>query len=176
MSSSYYRVQLEDYLKTLDINAKLLYDVGGKQNPLNRRTKSWKVENHVILDLPDYNLDLVQSVREEGDMVFCLEVFEYLLVPTVAMQNIANLLKPGGLGVITFQFVYPLHNEVEFDSLRYTESGVKRLAEFSGLKIKKIIKRKTKTGSLVKYYNEDGMRGVKGYDHNVTGFIVEVTK
>lgn len=173
---SYYRQQLEDYLKTLDVKAELVFDVGGIQKPVRGRTKTWDVKKCHILDIPEYDLNIPQNKVENGDWVFCLEVFEYLLVPTVAIKNIADLLKPGGKAVISFAFIYPFHNETDWDTLRYTETGVKRLAQHASLKVDKIIKRRTKTGSLQKYYAEDGMRPAKGHDHNVTGFIAEMYK
>lgn len=173
---SYYREQLESYLKLLDVNADVVIDVGGKQKLVKTRTKSWNVKNYFVLDLPEYNLDQLFQYEKQADVVFCLEVFEYLLIPTTAMQNIANLLKPGGKAYVSFPFVYPLHNEVEFDSLRYTKSAIVRLAKHTNLKIEKITERKAKTNSLTKYYAEDGMRAVKGHNHAVTGFIVVFQK
>lgn len=182
---SFYREQLESHLKLLDVNANLVIDVGGAQKPVKGRTKSWNVDNYVILDVPEFNLDepfripdliAVCANNAQADVVFCLEVFEYLIVPTMAMKNIANLLKPGGKAYVTFPFVYPLHNEVPLDSLRYTKSGIVRLANYAGLHIERITDRKTKTGSLVKYYSEDGMRAARGENHNVTGFIAVFKK
>jgi 2-polyprenyl-3-methyl-5-hydroxy-6-metoxy-1,4-benzoquinol methylase len=173
---SYYREQLESYLGLLEVNVGTVIDVGGKQKPVKGRTKNWKVDNYAILDLPEYNLDHPFYYASQADVVFCLEVFEYLLIPTVAMTNIANLIKPEGKAYVTFPFIYPLHNEVEFDSLRYTKSGIARLASYAGLQIENIIERKTKTNSLIKYYSEDGMKAAKGHNHAVTGFIVIFNK
>ena len=173
---SFYREQLESHLKLLDVNANVVIDVGGAQKPVKGRTKSWNVDNYIILDIPEFNLDEPFNYNAQADVVFCLEVFEYLIVPTMAMKNIANLLKPGGKAYVTFPFVYPLHNEIELDSLRYTKSGIVRLANHAGLHIERIIDRKTKSGSLVKYYSEDGMRAARGENHNVTGFIAVFKK
>lgn len=172
---SYYREQLEAFLSSLDVRAERLLDIGGKQKPVRGRTRTWNVNNYEILDLPEF--DLEKPIRHTpGDMIFCLEVFEYLINPLAAMQNIADLLRPGGTAYVSFAFVYPLHNEVELDSLRYTLSGIHRLAKAVNLKITNIHYRRTKTNSLYKYYQEDGMKMAKGHDHNVTGYIVEFRK
>lgn len=176
MGGSYYRHQLEDFLKTLDVKADLVLDVGGGQKSIKGRTKSWDVKECQVLDLPEYDLNLPFAYPRQANVLFCLEVFEYLINPVVGMQNIANLLKKDGRAIITFAFVYPFHNEIEFDSLRYTETGVKRLTELVGLKVDKMTKRKTKTDTLVRYYQEDGMKMAKHQDHNVTGFILEAIK
>jgi len=173
---SYYREQLEAYLKTVDVVADTVFDVGGRQKPVQGRTKSWQVREYTILDLPEYNLDVPTDYGKQGDVVFCLEVFEYLLVPTVAMTNLNKLLKKDGIAYVSFPFIYPLHNEVEFDSLRYTHTGVNRLAAHAKFEVTANHFRKAKTGSLTKYYAEDGMRAAKGHNHAVTGFIVRLKK
>jgi len=51
--SSYFRQRLEEWLKTKDVSSKNLLDIGGSQNPLKGRTKSWDVKLYHILDLAD---------------------------------------------------------------------------------------------------------------------------
>ena len=65
-----------------------------------------------------------------------------------------------------------MHNDVAFDSLRFTETGIRRLAKHVGLTVKSINYRKTRTNSLVKYYSEDGMKMAKGMNHDITGYVV----
>lgn len=176
---SFYREQLEQFLAALDVTAEVVLDVGGAQRPVKGRTKSWDVGRYEILDLPDYDLDEPFAYPLQADLVFCLEVFEYVLVPTVALANIRRLLRParvlrqGGKAIVTFPFVYPLHNEVELDSLRYTSTAVRRLASKAGLRITGLTARHTCTDTLVRYYREDGMHAAPGREHGVTGFIAE---
>lgn len=173
---SYYRHQLEDWLKTLDVKADTVLDIGGAQNPVKGRTRSWEVEDYHILDLPDFNIERGIGGRN-ADSVFCLEVFEYLIEPLFAMRNINKLLRGGGKAYITFSFVYPHHNEIDRDSLRYTEPGIRRLARGAGLKVNNIWYRRDKSGLLKQFYAADGMRAAKEYpNHDVTGFIVEMVK
>lgn len=174
---SYYREQLENYLKTLSIETDTVFDIGGAHYPIDKkRTKTWKVKNYQIMDLPDHDLNEPIGFEEQADVVFCLEVFEYLIVPTVALENIARALKSGGKAYVSFPFVYPVHQDVEFDSLRYTLGGIRRMAKRAGLKIDKVHYRRTKTNTLNKYYAEDGMRAAKGMEHNITGYIIEFSK
>jgi SAM-dependent methyltransferase len=174
---SYYREQLEHFLKTVSVDADTVFDIGGAHYPIDKkRTKTWKVKNYQIMDLPEYDLDSPIEFKEQADVIFCLEVFEYLIVPTVAMENIAAALKAGGRAYVSFPLIYPWHNDTDYDSLRYTESGVRRLAKRAGLKIDKLHYRRTKTNTLNKYYAEDGMRAAKGKEHNITGYIFEFCK
>ena len=133
---SYYRQQLEDYLSNLEIKCDLVYDIGGAQGAVAKRVQNYEVKDTAILDLPDYDLDKEwPDGSPKADMIFCLEVFEYLINPVTAIKNIAKLLKDGGTAIVTFAFVYPHHNELENEGLRYTERAIERLAEISGLKI-----------------------------------------
>ncbi len=175
---SYYREQLEDWLKTLDVKADTVLDIGGAQGEVKNRVKSWEVEEYEVLDLPDFNLEERHITDlESADVIFCLEVFEYLIDPYTAMWRISNLLNLDGKAYITFAFVYPHHNELEMDSLRYTEPGIRRLAERVGLKINNIWYRVDGSGLLEQFYKADGMRAAKQYEHHdATGFIVELEK
>lgn len=173
---SFYRQQLEDYLKKTDIKAKLLYDIGGKQKSIKGRTKTWEVQELVCLDLPEYDLNEPQIHERKADFVLCLEVFEYLINPLQAMKNISDSLEKNGVAIVSFPFVYPIHNEVEFDSLRYTLSGIKRFAKIVNLTIENVHYRRTKTSTLVQYYQQDGMKMAKGEDHNITGYIIKFRK
>jgi SAM-dependent methyltransferase len=179
---SYYREQLEDWLKTLDIKAETVFDIGGEQGQVKNRLKSWDVKNYKVLDLPFFDITRLSNARdiartEQADVIFCLEVFEYLIRPYEAMESIYLLLKDGGKAYVTFAFVYPHHNEIELDSLRYTEPGINRLAKEIGLNITDIHYRVDQSGYLEQFYRHDGMRAAKQYNHHdATGFIVEFTK
>ena len=171
---SFYRDQLENYLKTIDVKTETVFDVGGKEKPVKGRTKSWTVKNYEILDIPEHDLNVLFPNPKQCNLIFCLEVFEYLIDPVTAMKNIKNMLTNGGEAIVSFPLVYPVHNDVNFDSLRFTETGVKRLAKHVGLTVKSINYRKTRTNSLVKYYSEDGMKMAKGMNHDITGYIVSL--
>lgn len=175
---SYYRQQLEQWLSQLDVKADTVLDIGGEQGHVKSRVKSWDVKNYEVLDLPEFDLEETNwGGYKSGDVIFCLEVFEYLIDPLTAIRNLERCMGSGAKAYVTFAFVYPHHNELERDSLRYTESGIKRLAESAGLKIENIWYRTDKSGLLDAFYNSDGMRKSKQYNHHdVTGFIVEFQK
>lgn len=176
---SWYRQQLEDWLKTLDIKGDVVLDIGGSQGPVNSRLNSLHCRRYKILDLPAFDLEgkWNPSNIPRADVIFCLEVFEYLIQPLKALKRISNIMKNNSKAYITFAFVYPYHNEAELDSLRYTENGIRRLAESAGLKISNIWYRTDRSGLIQTMYATDGMHPIKGYEHhNATGFIVEFQK
>lgn len=189
---SWYRQQLEDWLKTLEIIGNTVYDIGGAQGDVRPRLKSCLIADYQVLDLPDYDLqesgwynyDPNEKNRglRKADVIFCLEVFDYITRPDIAFVNINDLLKDGGKAYVTFPFIYPHHNELENEGLRYTEHSIRKLAEYEHnagykLKVSNIWYRTDKSGLLKAFYQADGMHPAKEYDHHdVTGFIVELTK
>lgn len=189
MSSSY-RQSLEDWLKTVDVKSKSVLDIGGSQLPVSKRVKSWEVEEYKIMDLDDPHVkvgevDIIYNINnllfppfQEGkyDTIFCLEVAEYLWNPFAALQNIHYFLKKGGKCYMSFPSVYPLHNPIEYDTLRYMPTGVKLMAKNANLKVTDIIYRRFESGVWLQLISTERLRAAKGEDINFSGFIMELTK
>ena len=194
--SSFTRQQLENWIKSKEVSGRVL-DIGGSQLPVSKRIQAKKDTEFVILDLevpheeklkPDIIGDLnnksffpVQSVHilkhlERYDYAICLEVSEYWWNPVVALENIRMLLKPGATLFISFHFIYPVHNPINEDCLRYTRPGVRKLLEKTGFKIKDITSR-VANNSPSDYFSGEGMREARGYDfHDEVGVLVEAIK
>lgn len=188
--SSFYKQQLNDWVSTLDVKADTVLDIGGSQNPIKGRTKSWEVKNYKIVDLETPHIeikkpDIVQDMNEiwyvypyKVDLIFCLGVTDYVINPNIFMQNIYNALKHGGIAWVEFPFVYPIHQPIDDEGCRYSEGCIRRLAKQAQLNIEEIIYKRPKPGNhhLLQFYAEDGMRAADGVDHNVTGYIVRFSK
>lgn len=201
--SSYYRMALENYLKELDVKEDSVLDIGGSAYSVKKRVKSWDVKNYQILDnnlekglkgkddwiepniLADLNFKIFEinnKLQEIGegtfDMVFCLETFDYIWNPIVALNNIRYFLKDGGKAIVSFPFLYPVHEPKESDALRFTEFGIKKLCEVTGLKIVKMTPRKTGNFDLLwQFYSADKMHPARGYEFQDTiGWICELKK
>lgn len=194
MSSSY-RIELDRWLSQLNVTADTVLDIGGSQLPVKGRTLSWNVQQYLIADLPephigspkpDLELDL-NEVYEDGvtcpasafehyDLIFCLEVFDYIWNTRDAFGIIAIRLRKNGTAWVTFPSQYPTHQPVEDDALRYMPGGIKKLAEASGLKIVQMIPRRTETDAIYQAFRTERMRCAKHEDHNISGWIVEFTK
>lgn len=188
MSSSY-RNSLDNWLKGLDVIADRVLDIGGSQLPVKGRTRTWDVLEYLIADLPqphigspepDIELDINQRdnsiVYQTYDLIFCLEVFEYVYDPVTAIRNIANRLSGDGSAWVTFPSFYPLHQPIEDDALRYMPGGIEKLAASAGLTIKQMLPRRPETNALQQAWSAERMRAAKGEDHAFTGWIVEFTK
>ncbi len=187
MGSSY-RMELDTFLKDLTVNSKMVLDIGGSQLPLPKRVANFNVEEYLIADLPephadspkpDFAIDLnipfvlqKDNKKLKADAIFCLEVFDYVWDPATAFMNLKTHLKNDGIIIVTFPFMYPTHQPIEDDALRYTEGGIRKLANSVDLEINKIIPRRPETNAIEFLWRSERMRAAKHYDHNVTGWIV----
>ena len=186
MSSSY-RMELDKWISQLDVKADRVLDIGGSQLTVKGRTKSWDVGEYQIADLPqphanspkpDIEIDMNKQIHSNGDydLMFCLEVFDYIYDPVAAMMNIEMLLVDGGTAWVTFPTFYPLHQPVEDDALRYMPGAIKKLAKSVGLEIVQMIPRRTETDAIYQAFRQERMRCAKHEDHNISGWIVEFKK
>lgn len=206
---SYYRTQLEEWLKTISVNAHRVLDLGGASNPVRNRVAKWAVEECVFFDngaedakveyMPfDINLPLEkqlegyfrptedesrQTVVVDGtfkfEAVFCLEVFEYVWNPVQAVKNIYDLMAEDSVAYISFPAIYPVHNPVEIDYLRYTQNVIQKYLQDTGFQ-KIVIKPRVATAgreALANFYSKEGMHPVRNsslpYD---IGYLVKARK
>lgn len=185
---SNYRNALESYLKTIDVKAERVLDVGGAALPVKDRVKSWDVEAYIIADNGqekghfDIRMDLnkpTELIKDSFDVIFCLEVFEYIWNPVQAIQNLSKALHKGGTLYISFPFLYPIHSPRPYDYLRYTKSGAIRLLE-ENLFVADEITSRYMTGDGKMFWSNfikaDGMHAHKGMEHNELGWIIKAIK
>lgn len=199
--SSFSRQQLEEWLKTIEVKGGKVLDVGGSQNPLSsKRLKTFEPEKYDILDLevphqckqvPDLPEDIQKMTWEDYnrdwqkyyDIAFCLEVSEYWWNPFQALKNINTFLKKDGLLYLSTHFIYPVHNPVKEDYLRYTRQGIiKLLTEAGFYEISagaRICKLESPEGNLNTniLFSKEGMRPAKEYaKHFEVGNLITARK
>lgn len=191
MSSSY-RLELEKYLQTLDVVADTVLGIGDAQLPTKGRVKSWAVQKYYIGDLeqphidspkPDFVVDLNNKKNPDvvgyyglGNVVFCLEVLDYVYDPVNAFKILHQLTAVNGRCIVSSGLFYPTHQPLAEDSLRYTEFGLRRLAEVVGFTVEKVIPRRPETNAIEQLWRVERLRAAKHYDHNALGYIVELRK
>jgi hypothetical protein len=189
--SSHYRKQLELYLANLDVNDMLVYDVGGAQLPVRDRVKSWQVDEYRIVDLHEphvkkVDVDIIFDIErtsrwywEKGDIVFCLEVMEYIADPMMAVANLAGMLVKGGTLYITFPTFYPPHEPYERDAMRYTRAGARRLLRENGFKIEEEFARASIGSGIAQAISDNALRvsqSAPREEVTALGFIFKATK
>lgn len=186
--SSRTRTQLEKWIATKELSGKIL-DVGGAQLSIKGRAKIGEGSEIKVLDLPyphqgdkpdieyDLNMPGIVDPTPEFDYAVCLEVSEYWFDPVMALANINMFMKQGARLLISFHFIYPVHNPVEQDYLRYTRGGALKLLDFTGFEIKEITPRTAEDMSLRNFCVSESMRPAKGYEHHEeVGVLIEAIK
>ncbi|MGQ9688164.1 MAG: class I SAM-dependent methyltransferase [Desulfobaccales bacterium] len=71
------------------------------------------------------------------DAVLCFQVLEHVDRPEAVIRELARVLKPGGLGLLSAPFCYNLHME-PYDFYRFSPYGVKALLESHGLAVREL--------------------------------------
>jgi SAM-dependent methyltransferase len=148
------RVSAESYFAT----CRLLRELAGLRGYVNGRmldigcgVKPYRVlyealvSRHVGMDIP-YSYHGTSAVDvygssldlpfggEQFDSVLCTEVLEHVPDPFRVLAEIARVLRPGGVAVVSTPFMYRLH-EQPYDFFRYTSFAYRALADRAGFEI-----------------------------------------
>ena len=106
------------------------------------------VDRYVAIDADhlryaDGGLDLVSdssvlSLADQSvDTVLSNQVLEHLKEPADAVKEMARVLRPGGVAIITAPHIWGVHEEPN-DFYRFTSFGLRHLAESSGLRVQTV--------------------------------------
>ena len=189
---SNYRNKLNEYFKTIAIKADKVLSIG---IDVDDRTffKSFEAKEFETMDIdeekhPTYVFDInKQLLDDNGDMsinndlyekfdvVLFINLFDYVYDPMAVHKNLRHLLKPGGLLITNYPFVYPIHKPLGVDYLRYTKNAVNKYLSKTGFDI---LDRVDILGNdlLLDFYQLDGMKKTPDDDHRVIGYIVQAKK
>lgn len=130
------------------IKGKLL-DLGCGNQPYRRFLPG--VTHYVGLDYPptQESLESKRTPEVQGDArtlpfadrsfdgVLCSQVLEHVDRPETVVREMARVLKPGGVGLISVPFFYNLHMEPH-DFFRFSPYGMQRLLESNRLSVSQI--------------------------------------
>ena len=119
---------LEPVLTALPAGAVL--DVGSKDAPYRRFVTATE---YLTLEVaPGPGVDVVGDVHDiprpdaSFDVVICTEVLEHCHDPQRAVDEMARVLRPGGVCVLSTRFLYPYHAAPK-DYFRFTDDGLRHL-------------------------------------------------
>lgn len=88
---------------------------------------------------PGHGVDVVHDLTRPAPShvvtkfgaVICAEVLEHVERPRVALRTMFNMLRPGGVLIVTTPFAFPVHNFPD-DYWRFTPSGMRSLLSGAG--------------------------------------------
>lgn len=187
------REQVNDYLKRIDIQDKIVLDVGVQDHPTSRLTKG-KAAKYYTLDIdPQWNPDIVADLNNPAtpefvkskkipiDIIFCVEVLEHCWNPVRVVQNLSVMLSPGGDVYITTPFINPHHDVVDY--LRFTNEWYRDVLPKVGLDVIEIVERVATVGRnlLMQFYTTEGLKVSKirpeyGHYSCPIGYIVHAKR
>jgi len=99
-------------------------------------TSSDFMQTHPDIDVVT-DIEKMPFKQGEFEVVFCSQVIEHVPHPWKAFAEIFRVLKKNGVAIITVPMLGYIHN-APFDFYRYTEFGLKVLAEDAGFKVLEI--------------------------------------
>lgn len=189
---SYYKQQLKEFLAKEKMPEGKILSIGAQHDDRlyfkDYHGQEWKTldvdrefKPDILFNMNRFGFDVegdgsLFEYQEYFDAVFAFELWEYIYSPLEAHKNIFSLLKPGGIYMGSYPFVYGKHNPPGQDFLRYTDDGIKKLLSVAGFHDVEITPRTGVVGSLESFYAVEEMRVRKDVDHNVVGYIVKAKK
>lgn len=138
-----WKIMVEGFLPYY-LRGVVLDDGCGRSPYLNEIKKH--AETVILLDHSTSSkpLDVCSDVRllpfPQGsfDTILSFQVLEHVANPFEAFQEIGRTLKPGGVLLLSVPHLSRLH-ELPHDYFRYTESGLRELANISGLEVVELV-------------------------------------
>lgn len=123
--------ETQKLVKSLQPNLLEVLEISGSQWSERASFKSYKQVSY-----PDFDI-CKSTIEDTFDLIIAEQVFEHLLWPYRAGQNVYKMMKSGGYFLITTPFLIRIHDNPT-DCYRWTETGIKYLLAECGLSLENI--------------------------------------
>jgi len=186
---SVYKTNLISITKQEEIKADCILSIGCQEDD-KKYFKSFEAKEFYTLDvershkpnflwdmnrpIDDAEPELGQDLIEKFDVVLALNLWEYIFDPVTAHRNILNFLKRGGMYIGNYPFIYPQHNPVFMDFLRYTPLGVSKILKEAGFS--DIDQTLILSNNIARYYLLDSAKTAAHVDHRTIGTFIYAKK
>lgn len=122
--------EVKKFIESLDCSRLDVLEISGK------RENIFSFRSYRTADYPEYDVCAGPLASESFDLVIAEQVFEHIRYPGRAAVHVLQMLRPGGVFVITTPFLVKVH-EAPIDCSRWTEDGIRILLETAGFSILK---------------------------------------
>jgi SAM-dependent methyltransferase len=118
--------EIERFVRSLECPRIDVLEISGSGLQDGYNFRSYK-----SVEYPDYDVCNGPLGREQFDLVIAEQVFEHVLRPDRAAANVHQMLRPGGIFVVSTPFLLKVHG-YPADLYRWTEHGMRQLLEVAG--------------------------------------------
>lgn len=119
------------FVSTLDVHSLSALEISGT------KWRSAGFGAYESVGYPNYDVCREPYKVATYDVIFAEQVFEHVLWPFRAARHVHQMLRPGGVFVVTTPFLLRLH-DCPVDCSRWTELGLKHLLAEGGFEIDQI--------------------------------------
>lgn len=121
--------KIEEFVRSLDWSRIDCLEISGSGSQGRYNFRSYRTAQYPEYDVCDRPLDNAQF-----DLVIAEQVLEHVLRPDRAVANVYQMLRPGGIFVVSTPFLVKIHEE-PLDLHRWTERGMRQLLEVAGFTV-----------------------------------------
>lgn len=143
-------LQYKRFCTHLDYVSQDFGQYDGQGNSEGKQTATWDNSKlDIISDIIDIPVD-----EKSFDAIMCIEVFEHIPQPALAVKEFARIIKPGGTVIITTPFNSLTHFAPYHFGTGYSKYWFERILEENGFEIKEI----TPNGNYFEYLGQETRR------------------
>jgi SAM-dependent methyltransferase len=121
--------EIEKFIRSLDCGCIDALEISGTGSQGRYNFRSYR-----SVQYPDYDICKGPLAQEQFDLVIAEQVFEHVLRPDLAAASVYQMLRPGGIFVISTPFLLKIHWG-PLDLYRWTEEGMRQLLETTGFTV-----------------------------------------
>lgn len=121
--------EIERFIRSLDCPQMDALEISGSGSQGRYPFRSYQT-----VSFPDYDVCSGALAPEKFDLIIAEQVLEHALRPDLAALHVYQMLRPGGVFVVSTPFLLKIHGHPS-DLYRWTEHGMRVLLETAGFKV-----------------------------------------